>query len=44
MTKIYSHLPDPEVYGIYDGRKDILIISTNPAARKGIIVLLGESR
>lgn len=40
MVKIYSYLDDPEVYAIYDRTKRTLIVSINPEAAKGFIVLI----
>ncbi len=40
MKKIYSYLDDSNVYAIYDKAKKTLIVSTNPKAAKGFIVII----
>lgn len=40
MIKLYEYLIDPNVYAIYNKAMNLFIISTNPNAEHGIIVII----
>lgn len=40
MIKVYEYIEDPAIYAIFDKAKRLYIISTNPDAQMGIIVII----
>lgn len=40
MLRIYEYIKNPNIYAIFDRKKNLYIISTNPNAAKGVIVII----
>lgn len=39
MVKIYKHIENTQIHSVYDAKTDTLIVSTNEAAKNGVIYL-----
>lgn len=40
MLKIYEYIENQNIYAIFDRKKNLYIISTNPNAEQGVIVII----
>ncbi len=40
MLKIYEYIENQNIYAIFDRNKNLYIISTNPNAEQGVIVII----
>lgn len=40
MNRTYKYIEDPNIYAIFDKETNLLIISLNPEAIRGIIVIV----
>lgn len=40
MTKLYKYIENSNIYAIFDKSRNVYIISTNPNARAGVILII----